>query len=100
PRWPGVGDKVTVETLGLEPGGTVANAAACHAGFGAPTSLLYVLNDGRISELLCADLERSGVATDLIIRIPGLPDSKTIIVMSGEEHTIFIPERSFAEIPL
>ena len=28
PRWPGVGDKVTVETLPLEPGGTIANAAA------------------------------------------------------------------------
>lgn len=100
PRWPGVGDKVTVETLPLEPGGTIANAAACYAGFGAPTSLVYVLNDGPVSALLCADLERSGVATDLIVRMPGIPDSKTIVVMSGEEHTILIPDRPFSEIVL
>lgn len=100
PRWPGAGDKVTVEQRASEVGGTVANAASVYAAYGEAVRFLYTLNDSPQSDLLCRDLEAAGIDTSQVSRVPGLPDSKTVIVLSEGEHTIFIPSRGFETIEL
>lgn len=100
PTWPGIGTKVTVETREPELGGTIANAASVYAGYGNATRFCYTLNDGPASDRLLADLETHHVDTSLVRRDPLLPDSKTLIFLAHDEHTIFIPERAFTTLDL
>lgn len=100
PRWPGLGDKVTVDVGRSEVGGTVANAACVFAGYGGSARFIYTLNESSSSDILCSDLRANGVDTSHVNRVPGLPDSKTVIVLADGEHTIFIPSRAFQSIEL
>lgn len=100
PSWPGVGEKVTVAAATPQIGGTVANAASVYASYGGAVTFLYTLNASPQSDLLCQDLDAIGIDTSQVSRVPGLPESKTIIVLTGGEHTILIPERAFDTIEL
>lgn len=90
-RWPGTADKEEVETLEAVPGGMIANAACVSAALGQDTLFWTVMNSGAISKRLLEDLENQGIDTSLSIVDDRLPDSKTMIFLVGDEHTIFIP---------
>ena len=99
-RWPGTADKENVESLPAVPGGMIANAACVSASLGNKTMFCTVLNSGAITKLLLEDLNRANVDTSLTIYDDTLPDSKTIIFLVGDEHTIFIPELHIEKIEL
>lgn len=90
-RWPGTADKEEVETLEAVPGGMIANAACVSAALGQDTLFWTMMNSGAVSKRLLEDLEKQGIDTSLSIVDDTLPDSKTMIFLVGEEHTIFIP---------
>ncbi|HEY9088778.1 MAG TPA: carbohydrate kinase family protein [Anaerolineaceae bacterium] len=89
--WPGVKDKALVDALPAIPGGMIANAACVAAALGLNVKFLAMLNSGPVTRFLLEDLEKSGVDTSMVIFDDRLPDSKTMIFLVDDEHTIFIP---------
>jgi len=89
--WPTIKDKAMVDALPAIPGGMIANAACVAAALGLRVKFASVLNSGAISHFLLEDLEESGVDTSLVLFDETLADSKTMIFLVGDEHTIFIP---------
>jgi sugar/nucleoside kinase (ribokinase family) len=90
--WPTIKDKILVDALPAVPGGMIANAACVAAALGMNVKFVSMLNSGPISRFLLEDLEKSGVDTSLVVFNDILPDSKTMIFLVGDEHTIFIPK--------
>lgn len=89
--WPAIKDKVLVDALPAVPGGMIANAACVSAALGMKVKFIAALNRGSITRFLLDDLEKSGVDTSLVVFDDHLADSKTMIFLVGDEHTIFIP---------
>jgi sugar/nucleoside kinase (ribokinase family) len=89
--WPTIKDKILVDALPAIPGGMIANAACVAAALGMNVKFVSILNSSSISRYLLDDLEKSGVDTSLVVFNDNLPDSKTMIFLVGDEHTIFIP---------
>ena len=100
PRWPSIKDKTMVETLPAVPGGMIANAACVSAALGIKTVFCTKLNSGPVSQLLLNDLNRQGLDTSMTVFDDSLPDSKTMIFLVGDEHTIFIPDLHVNSIEL
>jgi sugar/nucleoside kinase (ribokinase family) len=98
--WPTIKDKILVDTLPAIPGGMIANAACVAAALGMNVKFVSTLNSGPISRFLLDDLEKSGVDTSLVIFNDSLPDSKTMIFLVGDEHTIFIPRLGIERIEI
>ncbi len=90
--WPTIKDKALVNPLPAVPGGMIANAACVAASLGMNVKFASVLNSGAISKFLLDDLNRAGVDTSLVLTDDSLADSKTMIFLVGDEHTIFIPK--------
>jgi sugar/nucleoside kinase (ribokinase family) len=90
--WPTIKDKALVEALPAVPGGMIANAACVAAALGLQVKFGSTLNSGAITQALLADLESSHVDTSLVMFDETLPDSKTMIFLVNDEHTIFIPK--------
>ncbi|MBR0451245.1 MAG: carbohydrate kinase family protein [Oscillospiraceae bacterium] len=99
-RWPGTADKEEVETLPAVPGGMIANAACVSAALGQDTLFWTAMNSGAISKLLLEDLEKQGIDTSMSVVDDSLPDSKTMIFLVENEHTIFIPILHIEKIEL
>ncbi|MCC6312710.1 MAG: carbohydrate kinase family protein [Thermomicrobiales bacterium] len=91
-RWPGLGDKAMLQPLATYVGGSIANAAAVHAGYGAPTEFVSLLNRGEGSRRLCAELAAGGVGVAHMLHDETMPDSRTIVVLVDGEHAVLIPE--------
>lgn len=91
-RWPGAGDKAYIRKAEAIPGGMVANAACVAASYGMPVRFGSLLNHGAVTDLLLQDLEARGIDTSLVVYDDALPDAKTMIFMTGSNHTILIPE--------
>lgn len=89
--WPTIKDKALVDALPAVPGGMIANAACVSAALGMNVKFVSTLNRGAITRYLLDDLEKSGVDTSLVVYNDRLADSKTMIFLVGDEHTIFIP---------
>ncbi len=100
PRWPSIKDKTMVEALPAVPGGMIANAACVSASLGMPTMFCTALNRGAVSRLLLDDLASRGIDTSMTVFDDSLPDSKTMIFLVGDEHTIFIPEMHIERVEL
>ncbi len=100
PRWPSIKDKTMVEALPAVPGGMIANAACVSAALGMPTCFCTALNRGAISKLLLDDLGARGIDTSMTVFDDSLPDSKTMIFLVGDEHTIFIPSMHIESIEI
>jgi sugar/nucleoside kinase (ribokinase family) len=98
--WPTIKDKALVDALPAVPGGMIANAACVAAALGMPVKFLGALNRGAITQFLLADLEKSGVDTTLVVYDDTLADSKTMIFLVGDEHTIFIPRMGLVRIDI
>ncbi len=90
-RWPGIADKENVTALKPVPGGMIANAACVRAVLGEKTLFWTCMNDGPVSRFLLDDLEARGIDTSLSVTDNSLPDSKTMIFLVGDEHTVLIP---------
>lgn len=90
-RWPKQSDKENVETLEAVPGGMIANAACVRAALDKKTLFWTCMNDGPISKFLLEDLEKRGIDTSLSVVDNSLPDSKTMIFLTGDDHSVFIP---------
>lgn len=91
PHFPDAGDKVIVETLPTQFGGMVANAAAIFAHYGMPTSFMSQLNSGSLTQKLLGQLRELGLNTDYVIFDEDVPDSRCIVLLSGDQHVVIIP---------
>ncbi|MEH7343510.1 carbohydrate kinase family protein [Bacillus sp. JJ1532] len=91
PKWPNIREKVLVQTLEPQMGGSMANAASVYARFNESVYFLSLLNSGNITQLLCKDLQKQGINTKFILHDDSLPDSKCIVILAENEHTLFIP---------
>lgn len=98
--FPKIKEKVIVHTLPSQMGGMIANAACVFASYGTKPSFLTALNSGSISKTLCDGLCKAGVDTSNMVWDDTLPDSKTIIILAENEHTVFIPTLNLQKIDL
>ena len=99
-QWPATGTKIDLFPVSTETGGMIANAAAVYAGFGENARFLWAMNDTSLTDALLADLEDQGVDTSLVVRQPGLADSRNIIVLTDGEHTVLTPALGLDTIDL
>ena len=97
-RWPGKADKENVEFLKAVPGGMIANAACVRASLDQKTLFWTCMNDGAVSKFLLEDLRSRGIDTSLSVTDNSLPDSKALIFLVGDEHTVLIPILDIREI--
>ena len=98
--WPTIQDKAIVRALPAVPGGMIANAACVAAALGLDVKFLAMLNSGAITQLLLADLQKSGVDTSLVVFDDTLPDAKCMIFLVGDEHTVLIPTMGITHIDI
>lgn len=89
--FPKIKEKVLVHTLPAQMGGMIANACCVFNSYGVRPSFVTALNSGDISKRLCRGLEAQGIDTRYIVTDDSLPDSKTIVILAENEHTVFIP---------
>lgn len=100
PYFPRIKEKVLVQTLNSQMGGMIANAACVYASFGRYASFLAALNPGAVSLQLRDGLQEAGLDAAYIVWDNSLPDSKTIIILAENEHTVFIPTLNLQKIEL
>jgi len=98
--WPTIKDKAHVDALPVVPGGMIANAACVSAALGMNVKFMAALNSGSITQYLLDDLKKSGVDTSLVVFDDRLADSKTMIFLVRDEHTIFIPRLGLESIEI
>ncbi|MED4582677.1 carbohydrate kinase family protein [Brevibacillus choshinensis] len=91
PYWPNIREKVLVETLEKHVGGMIANAASVYNAYNESVYFLSLLNSGNITQMLCEDLRKRGIDTRYILTDDTLPDAKNIIILTEDDHTLFIP---------
>lgn len=92
PHFPVAGDKVIVQTLPVQFGGMVANSAAIFAHYGMNTSFMSQLNSGELTQKLLRQLSELGLDTEHVIFDEDVPDSHCIILLSGDQHIVIIPD--------
>jgi sugar/nucleoside kinase (ribokinase family) len=100
PYFPKIKEKVIVHTLPAQMGGMIANAACIYCSYGRKARFMTALNSGPMSKRLCEELERAGLDTSLMVWDDTLPDSKTIVILAEDEHTIFIPTMGIQRIEI
>lgn len=100
PYWPKIREKVLVETLEPQMGGSIANAACVYTGFNESAFFLSLLNSGQITQTLCENLRNQGVDTRYILTDDSLPDSKCMIILTEDDHTLFIPTLGIQHIEI
>ncbi|MCZ9880709.1 carbohydrate kinase family protein [Arthrobacter sp. B2a2-09] len=91
-RWPGLADKASFRETGSYVGGSIANAAAVHAGLGGSTEFISLLNHGALTERLLEDLGNHGLKTTHMLYHPEVPDSRNMIFLVGGEHVVLYAE--------
>ncbi len=98
--WPSHGTKVDIDPVGAYPGGMIANAAAVYAGYNHDTYFCWTISNTPTSDYLLAELADLGVDTHLVSRDATLDDSRNIIILSGDEHTVLTPRMGLSRIEL
>lgn len=98
PAYPALKEKVVVEMLPPQMGGMIANACCVYAAYGNPAHFCSVLNS--TDAKLCHSLNQLGVGTDLVQFDDSLPDSKCIILLAEQEHTVWIVKREIPQMEL
>jgi ribokinase len=102
--FPKIKEKIMVNALKPEMGGMIANAASVFASYGGrgrgiTVTFMAALNSGAISKKLCENLNQIGIETS-IVWDDTLSDSKTIIILAENEHTVFIPTLNLQKFEL
>lgn len=100
PYWPNIKEKVLVKTLEPQMGGSIANAACVYSRFNESVYFLSQLNSGKITQMLCDNLRDNGIDTRYILYDDSLPDSKCMIILAEDEHTLFIPTLGITHIEI
>ncbi|MDL9981266.1 carbohydrate kinase family protein [Microbacterium sp. ASV49] len=98
--WPAHGTKAILQPIANLPGGMIANAAAVYAALGGRARFCWTMNAGATTATLLSDLEAQGVDTRHVMRDDALGDSKCIIVLTGDDHTVLAPETGLERIRL
>jgi len=96
--FPKIKEKIIVHTLPAQMGGSIANAACVFQSMGNAPYFLTALNSGSITQRLLRNLNESGINTDYMVFDDSIPDSKCIIILAENEHTVFIPTLALQEI--
>lgn len=100
-EFPNKGSKAIVHSLGNKMGGMIANAACIFNQLSeANTHFFTALNSSEGSKILCRNLESQGIDTSLMVWDDTLPDSKTIIFLSGDDNAVFIPTLDIQKIEI
>lgn len=99
-RWPGLADKGFVDLLGSYVGGSIANAASVHAGFGSPTEFVSLLNFSPISDRMITELETRGVSVRYMLRQDGIAESRNLIFLTQGEHVVLTVDMGFQPMEL
>lgn len=97
-KFPKLGEKVIVRQQETYYGGMIANAACVYAGYGGNIKFCFSLNPR--DKDLCEELETHGIDTSLVVYDEENPDSKCIIVLSDDTHTVLIVTMSDHDIVL
>jgi len=100
PYWPKISDKVLVEILKPQMGGSIANAASVYNAYNESVYFLSLLNSGKITQSLLTDLQKQGIDTSYVLYDDSLPDAKNIIVLAEGEHTLIIPTLGIQQIEI
>lgn len=98
--FPKIKEKVIVHTLPAQMGGSIANAACVFAALGNKPSFLTALNPGEITQRLLHSLQGYGIDTSHMVFDAAIPDSKCIIILAENEHTVFIPTLALETIDI
>ena len=100
PYFPSIKEKIIVHALKPQMGGMIANAACVFASYGVPAQFMTALKPSENSRNLCAGLERAGLDTTHMVWDESLPESKTIVILAEDEHTVFIPTMGITRIDI
>lgn len=100
PYFPSIKEKIIVHALEPQMGGMIANAACVFASYGVPAQFMTALKPSENSRNLCAGLERAGLDTSHMVWDETLPESKTIVILAEDEHTVFIPTMGITRIEI
>lgn len=88
-RWPALGDKAMVRSLGVKVGGLISNAACVMARCGLETYIIDIVSPDS-EQLILGELQEYGVHTEQIMRRSDYVQSMTNIYIVGGEKSIFI----------
>lgn len=99
-NWPKIGDKCFVEYMKAVPGGMIPNAASIMAGYGMEVYSLDVLGKDEYTSVILDDLTRNGVRTEHIDICEGIKNSRTNIILTEDERTIFIVKNNKPKISI
>lgn len=89
-NWPQIGEKCFMEYIKAMPGGMIPNAASIMAGYGIKVYSLDVLGKDEYTDVILNDLVKNGVKIDYIDICEDIKNTKTHIILSENERTIFI----------
>ncbi|HHY42190.1 MAG TPA: carbohydrate kinase family protein [Thermoanaerobacterales bacterium] len=89
-NWPKIGDKCFMEYIKAVPGGMIQNAASIMAGYGMTVYSLDILGKDEYTSVILDDLKSHGVQTDYMDICDDIKNTKTYIILSEDERTIFI----------
>ncbi|MBK0418702.1 carbohydrate kinase family protein [Leucobacter sp. CSA1] len=90
--WVMPGNKALIRTLDSYVGGSIANAARVHAGFGGATEFVSLLNRGELTARMLAALERGGVGVPRMLYDETIGDPRNLIFLVEGEHIVFTPD--------
>lgn len=90
--WPKLGNKAIVKFLEKKVGGMIPNAASIMASFGLKTYLLDTLGLDSNTDIILDELRKYNVDTDCIDIDNTIQNTKTLIMLSEKERTIFVVE--------
>lgn len=90
--WPRPGDKGTIESTGSFAGGSIANAACVHAGFGGATEFISLLNYGASTNLMLETLDEAGVLYPNMLFDTSIGDQRNLIFIVEGEHVVLTPD--------
>ncbi len=92
-RLPGPGETVTGGVFSRQHGGKGANQAVAAARYGAATRLIAAVGDDSIAEEVVDALRIAGVATEGVVRLPGISTGVALIVVDahGENQIAVAP---------
>ena len=92
-RLPGPGETVTGGVFSRQHGGKGANQAVAAARYGAATRLIAAVGDDSIADEVVDALRIAGVATEGVVRLPGISTGVALIVVDahGENQIAVAP---------
>lgn len=98
--WPKLGNKAIVKFLEKKVGGMIPNAAAILASYGLATCLLDTLGGDSDTEIILDELRKYKVDTEYINIDNSIQNTKTLIMLSENERTIFVVDNGRTSIEI